>query len=415
MMTLTLVLAFAAFRSGEPWLDTDGNVIDAHGGGFLQVGDTYYWYGSQRNGWGWYTRVGARGRRTLECCHDGGINVYSSKDLYSWAYEGKVLKAFNGSATGNGLDLERPKVVRCPSTQQYVMWVRGTGDGNTPQLLGVAVSPSPTGPFAFVGNASDPFHTVFPGNINEPEGYQYADATLFVDPKTSRAFVYWRTRVNPQNTGFRAMELTDDCLGVREETDTQLFQSPNREAPAVFFAYEQYYLWTSGCNGWAPTTMHLYTADHPLGSMNASGLNNSQGWLIGWQPNPIPDPGQPGNQQPEQPGVWAFGSQSTYILPNPLYVEGSPLAPFVYMADRWTPDGNASFGTYVWLPLFIDPANHSRVRVVWHDSWRLDNATSPFVRARRRHSLTRATINKSWLLEQERRLIVEGDLSEFVV
>ena len=77
----------------------------------------------------------------------------------------------------------------------------------------------------------------------------------------------------------------------------------------------------------------------------------------------------------DQPGIWAFGSQSTYILPNPAFKEGSRLAQFVYIADRWTPSDNTSFGTYVWLPLFVEKG---RVRVVWHDAWRLDNVTSPF-------------------------------------
>ena len=66
-----------------------------------------------------------------------------------------------------------------------MMWVRGTGTGNTPQLLGVASADSPEGPFTFAGNQTDPFHTVYPGNRNLPVGYQYADATLFQDPKTS--------------------------------------------------------------------------------------------------------------------------------------------------------------------------------------------------------------------------------------
>ena len=78
-----LVSSFASFRSGEPWLDTDGNIIDAHGGGLLVDGGRYYWYGSQRNGW--------------KCCHDGGINLYSSADLYNWAYEGRVISSFNGA------------------------------------------------------------------------------------------------------------------------------------------------------------------------------------------------------------------------------------------------------------------------------------------------------------------------------
>ncbi len=214
--SLLSAVAFTAFRSGEPWLDTSGRVIDAHGGGFLLDDGVYYWYGSARNG--------------HRCCHDGGVNLYSSTDLYRWSFRSRVLRTFNGSATGNGLDLERPKVIKCPATGAYVMWVRGTGEGNTPQLLGVATSDAPTGPFAFVGNQTDPFHTVAPGNPNLEEGYQYADATLFVDPRSRRAFVYWRTRVDPQDTGFRAMRLTPDCLDVEPWSDTQLFTTPNREA-----------------------------------------------------------------------------------------------------------------------------------------------------------------------------------------
>ena len=62
------------------------------------------------------------------------------------------------------------------------MWVRGTGYGNTPQLLAVLTSTSPTGNFSFVRNRTgtdDPFHTIAPGIKNFPDGYQYADATLF--------------------------------------------------------------------------------------------------------------------------------------------------------------------------------------------------------------------------------------------
>ena len=61
------------------------------------------------------------------------------------------------------------------------MWVRGTGYGNTPQLLGVLTSPSPTGKFSFVHNRTntDPFHTIASGIKNFPDGYQFADATLF--------------------------------------------------------------------------------------------------------------------------------------------------------------------------------------------------------------------------------------------
>ena len=105
--------AMSAFHPGQPWLDTSGNPIDAHGGGLLHDNDKYFWYGSKRNG---HPCVGAT-------CHDAGINLYSSTDLYSWSFESLVVRAANISATGNGLDLERPKVIKCAATKQYVMWV----------------------------------------------------------------------------------------------------------------------------------------------------------------------------------------------------------------------------------------------------------------------------------------------------
>ena len=64
------------------------------------------------------------------------------------------------------------------------------------------------------------------------------------------------------------------------ESDTQLFTSANREAPAMFFANNQYYLWASGCDGWAPTTIHLYTADEPLGRLRKRQSSVNQNHLI---------------------------------------------------------------------------------------------------------------------------------------
>ena len=452
-MTRTLVRAsdgVKAFHPGQTWLDVAGAPIDAHGAGLLHEQDTYYWYGSKRNG---HPCTGAT-------CQDAGINLYSSKDLYAWSFVGTVVNATNVSATGNGLDLERPKVIRCAKTKEYVMWVRGTGRGNDPQLLGVLTAPRPTGPFSWVRkHGADPFHTVAAGIPNFPAGYQYADATLWQHPSSGRAYLYWRTRVNPQDTGFRAMELTDDCVDVQWASDTQLFRTPNREAPAVFAHDDQIYLWTSGTWGWAPCEPFLYRATAPLGPFNTSlhhtwhaytkppafnasapaylvrdgYLAGGDDWIparqttlpgakalcnanatcqgfafvahdrtppvgqefkvsfktssrhfvaddaFGLQPSPIPGPGDKGNRKADgQPGVYAFGSQSTYILPNPAYRRGSQLAQFIYIADRWTPSDPHSFGTSVWLPLFIDPNDATKARVVWHAAWRLDNATSPF-------------------------------------
>lgn len=38
------------YYPGERWVDTDGNLIQAHGGGVLVVENTYYWYGENKDG-----------------------------------------------------------------------------------------------------------------------------------------------------------------------------------------------------------------------------------------------------------------------------------------------------------------------------------------------------------------------------
>ena len=39
---------YNSIRPGELWLDTDGNPIQAHGGGIIYINDTFYWYGENK-------------------------------------------------------------------------------------------------------------------------------------------------------------------------------------------------------------------------------------------------------------------------------------------------------------------------------------------------------------------------------
>ena len=41
---------YTEFIPGEVWKDTDGNPINAHGGGLLYHDGTYYWYGEYKKG-----------------------------------------------------------------------------------------------------------------------------------------------------------------------------------------------------------------------------------------------------------------------------------------------------------------------------------------------------------------------------
>src|SRR5690242_2393260 len=88
---------YTAFNPGEPWYDNRGEVINAHGGGLLYSGNTYYWFGERR---------GKQGT--------SGVNVYSSQDLYNWKYEALALSTDSANASSDiapGCVMERPKVI----------------------------------------------------------------------------------------------------------------------------------------------------------------------------------------------------------------------------------------------------------------------------------------------------------------
>ena len=264
------------------------------------------------------------------------------------------------------------------------------------------------------------------------------------------------------------MELTDDCLDVNRASDTQLFRTPNREAPAIFMHSNTIYLWTSGTWGWSPCQPFLYNASHPLGPFNTSlnhtwhtyskpkGFNAStlnydvrDGFLADgddWIPprnSTLPqaeslcasspkcqgfnfvayDQRPPSSQQlhvaykttskrfdPDDVRAAAAADTRSGICwqsqgGRPAGHLGVWLAEHVHTAkpglQRRQPlgairvhcrpvdaVGQESFGTYVWLPLFIEKEGE----VVWHDAWRLDNVTSPFGRAETAAAVDRSTL-----------------------
>ena len=99
-------------KSGEVWLDTDGNMINAHGGGMLYHEGTYYWYGEYKgDSTYWNPRV-----PSWECYRTeaGGVSCYSSKNLVDWKFEGVVLPSEQVDVTSDlhySNVLERPKVI----------------------------------------------------------------------------------------------------------------------------------------------------------------------------------------------------------------------------------------------------------------------------------------------------------------
>src|SRR5215471_6412336 len=110
--------AFAApqtIKPGDVWPDDRGQHIQAHGGGILKLGDTYYWFGEDRG------QDNDREKRYVAC--------YSSKDLAHWTFRNQVVKLADPESFGRGWVLERPKVYYNARTRKFVMYMHI--DGNT--------------------------------------------------------------------------------------------------------------------------------------------------------------------------------------------------------------------------------------------------------------------------------------------
>lgn len=158
----------AAIIPGEVWKDTDGNPINAHGGGLLYHEGTYYWYGEYKKG-GTILPEWA----TWECYRTDvtGVSCYSSKDLLNWKFEGIVLPAVKDDEKHDlhpSKVLERPKVIYNEKTKKFVMWAHVESADYSKACAGVAVSDSPTGTFTYVGSF-------------RPNGAMSRDQTVFVD------------------------------------------------------------------------------------------------------------------------------------------------------------------------------------------------------------------------------------------
>ena len=344
--------------SGKVWRDTDGNVINAHGGGILFHEGKYYWFGEHRPASGFVT--------------EKGINCYSSTDLYNWKSEGIALAVSEeeGHDIEKGCIMERPKVIYNAKTGKFVMWLHLelNGQGYGPARAAVAVSDSPAGPYRFIRSGRvNP--GAYPLNMTRKErkmkwnpeeykewwtpkwyeaiakgmfvkrdlkdGQMSRDMTLFVDDDGKAYHIY----SSEDNLTLQIAELADDYLSHTGKY-IRIFPGGHNEAPAIFKKEGTYWMITSGCTGWDPNKARLLTADSMLGE---------------WKQLPNPCVGEDADK--------TFGGQSTYILPLPEKGQ------FVFMADMWRPKSLAD-SRYIWLPVQFDDKGVPFIK--WMDRWNFD-------------------------------------------
>ncbi|CAH9118949.1 unnamed protein product [Cuscuta epithymum] len=328
------------YYPGRIWLDTEGNPIQAHGGGILHDEKTkkYYWYGEYKDGPTYHAHK--KGAARVDVI---GVGCYSSSDLWTWKNEGIVLAAEEKNETHDLYSLnvlERPKVIYNDKTGKYVMWMHIDDTNYTKASVGVAVSDFPNGPFDYLYSF-------------RPHGFDSRDMTVFKDDDGTAYLIY----SSVENSELHVGPLNEQYLDVTRDA-RRILVGQHREAPAVFKNQGTYYMITSGCTGWAPNEALAHAAESIMGPWETIGSPSVVGGSKIFQ-------------------LTTFFSQSTYVLPLP----GLPDV-FIFMADRWNP-ADLRDSRYVWLPLTVSgpvdqPLEYnfgfplwSRVSIFWHKRWRL--------------------------------------------
>jgi beta-xylosidase len=184
-----------SFNPSKKWLDTEGNPINAHGGGVIFHEGTYYLYGEIKKGKTWLVPD-----QEWECYRvpAGGISCYSSKDLMNWKYEGVALSTTVGDPSSD-IDtskvVERPKVLFNKKTGKFVMWMHIDERTYSYAHSGVAVSDNPVGPYRYLGSV-------------KPNGNDARDMTLFQDEDGKAYHIY----SSEKNMTMHICQLSDDYL-----------------------------------------------------------------------------------------------------------------------------------------------------------------------------------------------------------
>jgi hypothetical protein len=355
---------YSSFKLGELWLDDHGVHINAHGGGVLFHDGRYYWFGEHK--------IEGEAGNTAQV----GVHVYSSADLYNWKDEGIALAVSDDprSPITRGCILERPKVIFNPRTEKFVMWfhLEPKDTGYSGALSGVAVADKVTGPFQFL-RALRPNAGVWPANVADADkrelspaelerldgmeldggprpyypkqelfrrdfagGQMARDMTLFVDEDALAYHIY----ASEANGTLHISQLSDDYL-LPAGRYVRVLPGWFNEAPAMLKWHGRYFMFTSGCTGWAPNPARLLAADSIWGPWEELG-------------NPCLGSGEE--------VATTFASQCTFILAVHNKPDG-----FIFMADRWCPK-NAVDGRHIWLPIEL---RHGAPTVCWHEEWDL--------------------------------------------
>jgi hypothetical protein len=284
----------AEIKPGEIWPDDRGQHVQAHGGGILKAGQTYYWFGEDRS------RDNDRGLRHVGC--------YSSEDLAHWKFRRQVIKLADPENFGRTWVLERPKVFYNATTKRYVMYMHidgpgaGQGGGYNLARVGVATCDTVDGDYQYLKSF-------------RPLGHESRDIGQFVDDDGTAYLIF-----EDRPFGFRIARLSDDYLTVEKE---MCLIPAHMEGGALVHYQGLYYAIGSALTGWSPNPNKYATAKSLEGPWSEF-------------------------RDIAPPETKTYGAQSTMMVK----VVGSQATTVIFMGDIWKPRTQWD-SRYLWMPLEI--------------------------------------------------------------
>lgn len=278
-----------AIKSGAVWRDNHGQQIQAHGGGILKVGNTFFWFGEDR------TQGLDPEKRYVSC--------YSSKDLQHWRFRNRVLQLADPEDFGPHLVIERPKVFYNAETKKFVMYMHIDDGKYQMARVGVAISDTVDGDYRYVKSF-------------RPLGMESRDIGQFIDDDGT-AYLIFESR---PTKGFVIARLSADYLDV--EKQMSLVPAPLEGGALVHYG-GLYYVIGSHLTGWAP---------NPNVYATATGLEGP------WSEF----------QDIAPPELKTYGSQSSMLLK----IVGTKTTSVIFMSDQWKPE-TLWDSRYLWTPLEI--------------------------------------------------------------
>ncbi|SHG13887.1 Glycosyl hydrolases family 43 [Flavobacterium fluvii] len=296
-----------AIYSGTPWFDQNGNVVSAHGANIVKDKDKFYLFGEAHSD---------------DSNAFAGFNCYSSKDLYNWKFEKVALPLQKSGKLGPNRVGERPKVMKCPKTGEYVMYMHADTLTYKDQFVGYATSKTITGPYQFKGAL------LFDG-----KPIKKWDMGTFQDTDGSGYILIH---------GGEIYKLADDYHSVVEQVNKNM--TTGFESPTMLKKDGLYYLIGSHLTSWERNDNYYYTSNSVKGPWESRGIIAPEGSLT-------------------------WNSQSTFVLP----ITGTQETTYMFMGDRWSFPKQASSATYVWQPLTVSGTSLSMP--TYQEAWQINIAT----------------------------------------